>query len=37
MLPIWPLNLSIDLTPYLNGAIGILSDLIALFYDNNAL
>ena len=36
MLPTQPSNLSTDLNPYLDGAIGILSDLTALLYNNNA-
>ena len=35
-LPIQPQDLSTDLNPYLNGAIGMLSDLTAFLYDDNA-
>ena len=35
-LPIKPQDLSTDLTPYLNGAIGILSNSTAVLYNNNA-
>ena len=36
-LPIQPQDLSTDLTPYLDGAIGMLSDTTAFLYNNNAL
>ena len=36
-LPIQPQDLSIDLTPYLDGVIGMLSDITAFLYNNNAL
>ena len=35
-LPIRPQDLSTDLNPYLDGAIGILSDLIAFLYNDDA-
>ena len=35
-LPIRPQDLSADSTPYLDGAIGLLSDLTAYLYDDNA-
>ena len=35
-LPIRPQDLSIDLNPYLDGAIGMLSDSIAFLYNDDA-
>ena len=35
-LPIQPQDLSTDSTPYLDGAIGILSNLTACLYDDDA-
>ena len=34
-LPIWPQDLSTDLNPYLDNAIGILGDSTAFLYDDN--
>jgi len=35
-LPIWPQDLSIDLNPYLDGAIGVLSNSTAFLYNDDA-
>ena len=36
ILPIWPQDLSTDVNPYLDGAIGILSESTAFLYDDEA-
>ena len=36
MLPIWPQDLSTNVNPYLDNAIGMLSELTAFLYNNNA-
>jgi len=36
-LSIWPQDLSTDLNPYLDGAIGVLSNSTAFLYDDDAL